>query len=179
MKMPRLAALFFLVVPAFAQYAGPAILSRGDAPAAMNVPQIDFIPFLSLVGVYDTGLAGVSVNSQGELANAASEGVELDFGISGVHSWKRTRISLNYGGAAREYSHATYYSGVDQSLLLGITEQFSRHVSLQLNESAGILLKLMVWQAFRQPSRLTPLLTTHRPPIFSIIERCIQAPRPC
>jgi len=138
MKMPRLAALFFLVVPAFAQYAGPAILSRGDAPAAMNVPQIDFIPFLSLVGVYDTGLAGVSVNSQGELANAASEGVELDFGISGVHSWKRTKITLNYGGAAREYSHATYYSGVDQSLLLGITEQFSRHVSLQLNESAGI-----------------------------------------
>jgi hypothetical protein len=56
--------LLFLAAPAFAQFGGPAILSRGDAPAAMSVPQIDFIPFLSLVGVYDTGLATVSVNSQ-------------------------------------------------------------------------------------------------------------------
>ena len=138
MRIQRLAALIFLAAPAFAQYAGPAILSRGDAPAAMNAPQIDFIPFLSLVGVYDTGLSGVSVNSAGQLANTASEGVEVDFGISGVHSWKRTKISLNYGGAARDYSHATYYSGVDQSLMLGITQQISRHVALQLNESAGM-----------------------------------------
>ncbi len=138
LKMQPMAALLFLAAPAFAQFGGPAILSRGDAPAAMSVPQIDFIPFLSLVGVYDTGLATVSVNSQGELASAASEGVELDFGISGVHSWKHTKVSLNYGGAAREYTHATYYSGVDQTLLFGLTQQISRHVSLQVNESAGI-----------------------------------------
>jgi hypothetical protein len=137
-KMPRIAALLFLAIPAVAQYSGPAILSRGDAPSAMNVPQIDFIPFLSLVGVYDTGLATVSVNSQGQLANAASEGAEADFGISGVHSWKHTKVSLNYGGAVREYSAATYYSGVDQSLMLGITQQFTRHVTLKVNESAGM-----------------------------------------
>ena len=136
--MPRIAALLFLAIPAVAQYSGPAILSRGDAPSAMNVPQIDFIPFLSLVGVYDTGLATVSVNSQGQLANAASEGAEADFGISGVHSWKHTKVSLNYGGAVREYSAATYYSGVDQSLMLGITQQFTRHVTLKVNESAGM-----------------------------------------
>jgi len=137
-KLPRLAALLFLTAPAFAQYGGPAILSRGEAPAAMTTAQIDFVPFLTLLGVYDTGLAAVSVNSQGQLANAASEGVELDFGISGVHSWKHTKVSLNYWGAAREYTQATYYSGVDQSLMLGITQQFSRHVRLQLNESAGM-----------------------------------------
>jgi hypothetical protein len=137
-KLPRLAALLFLAAPAFAQYGGPAILSRGEAPAAMNAAQIDFVPFLSLLGIYDSGLSGVSVNSQGQLANAASEGVELDFGISGVHSWKHTKISLNYGGAARQYTRATYYSGVDQTLMLGITQQFSRHVRLQLNESAGM-----------------------------------------
>ena len=135
--MPRLAALFFLTVPAFAQYAGPAILSRGDAPAAMEAPQIDFVPFLSVMGVYDTGLNGVSVNSQGQLANSESEGVEADLGISGVHSWKHTRVSLNYAGAFREYSHASYYSGMDQSLMLGITQKISKHVSLQLIESAG------------------------------------------
>ncbi|MGB9454469.1 MAG: hypothetical protein WCB12_00360 [Bryobacteraceae bacterium] len=150
-KLPRLAAFLFLAVPAFAQYAGPAILSRGEAPSAMNAAQVDFIPFLSLLGIYDTGLAGVSTNSQGQLANVASKGLELDVGISGVHSWRQTKISLNYAGAAREYTPATYYSGIDQSLMLGITQQFSRHVILQLNESAGI---------FTEPYGLPSLSTT-------------------
>ncbi len=151
MKFPRLAALLLLAVPAFAQYAGPAILSRGEAPSGLNAPQVDFIPFLSLLGVYDTGLAGVSTNAQGQLSNVASEGVEADVGISGVHSWRRTKISLNYAGAAREYTPASYYSGIDQSLMLGITQQFSRHVILQLNESAGV---------FTEPYGLPTLSTT-------------------
>jgi len=137
MRLPRLAAALFLAAPAFAQYAGPAILSRGEAPSAMNVPQLDFIPFLSLLGVYDTGLAAVSVNSQGQLANVDSAGVEADFGISGVHSWSHTKISLNYAGAARDYTQATYYDGIDQSLMLSIIHQFSRHVTLTLSENAG------------------------------------------
>lgn len=137
-KLPCMAAFLLVAAPAFAQYGGPAILSRGEAPSAMNTPQIDFVPFLSLIGVYTNGLQGVSVNSEGQLPSVDSKGVELDFGISGVHSWKHTKISLNYWGAAREYSPASYYSGVDQALNLGITEQFSRHVSLQLNESAGM-----------------------------------------
>jgi hypothetical protein len=136
--MPCLAAFLFLAAPAFAQYSGPAILSRGDAPSAMEAPQIDFTPFLSVMGVYDTGLNGVSVNSQGQLANASSEGAEADFGISGVHSWKRTKVFVNYSGAVREYSSASYYSGMDQSLMFGILHRISRHVSLQLNESAGM-----------------------------------------
>ena len=173
-KMPRLAAVFFLAVPAFAQYAGPAILSRGDAPAAMNVPQIDFIPFLSVVGVYDTGLATVSVNSQGELANAASKGVEVDFGISGVHSWKHTKISLNYGGAAREYSQATSYSGVDQSLMLGITHQFSRHVVLQLNESAGMFAQTYGLQGLSATVPFDPT-TTYTPTTDFFDNRTIYA----
>lgn len=137
-RVPRLAVLLLLAAPAFAQYSGPAILSRGDAPSAMEAPQIDFIPFLSVMGVYSTGLNGVSVNSQGQLANSSSEGIEADFGVSGVHSWKRTKLFLNYTGAVREYSHASYYSGTDQSLMFGIAHQLSRHVLLQLNESAGM-----------------------------------------
>ena len=68
-------ALFTLsfVLPAFGQYAGPAILSRGDAPAAMEAPQIKFQPFLSVGASYSTGLAGVAVvDTQGDLANASA-----------------------------------------------------------------------------------------------------------
>lgn len=125
-------------MPVFAQYAGPAILSRGEAPAAMAAPQIDFRPFVDLAAVYDTGLAGVAVNSQGQLGNEASEGLELTAGISGVHSWRHTKIGLDYRGSIRRYLHATSYDSTDQSLMLGIVHQVSRHVSLTLNESAGL-----------------------------------------
>jgi hypothetical protein len=125
-------------MPVFAQFAGPAILSRGEAPAAMGTPQIDFRPFVELNGVYDTGLAGVAVNSQGQLGNQATEGLEVTAGISGVHSWKHTKIGANYRGSIRRYRKVTSYDSTDQSLMLGIDHQFSRHVVLTLNESAGL-----------------------------------------
>ena len=125
-------------MPVFAQYAGPAILSRGEAPAAMVSPQIDFRPYVDVAGVYDTGLSGVAVNSQGQLGNEASMGLEVTAGISGVHSWKHTKIGLDYRGTIRRYLHTTSYDSTDQSLMLGIVQQFSRHVTLTLNESAGL-----------------------------------------
>jgi hypothetical protein len=134
----RVLAVLAWAMPVFAQYAGPAILSRGEAPAAMAQPQIDFRPFVELTGVYDTGLSGVAVNSQGQLGNQASMGLELTAGISGVHSWKHTKIGLDYRGSVRRYVHATNYDSTDQSLMLGIVQRVSRHVSLTLNESAGL-----------------------------------------
>jgi hypothetical protein len=104
----------------------------------MASPQIDFRPFVEVSGVYDTGLSGVAVNSQGQLGNATGEGVELTAGISGVHSWKHTKLGLDYRGSVRRYTHATSYDSTDQSLMLGIAQQLSRHVSLTLNESAGL-----------------------------------------
>jgi hypothetical protein len=134
-----------LVFPVYAQITpfdssndGPALLTRGQAPTAMASPGIDLRPFVELTGIYDTGLAGVVVNNQGQLADAAAGGVEIAGGISGVHSWKHTTIGLDYRGDFQQYNQQTYYDGTDQSLLLGITHQLSKHVSLALRESAGI-----------------------------------------
>jgi len=134
-----------LVLPVYAQIdpfgssdAGPALLTRGQAPAAMATPQIDLRPFVEVDGIYDTGLAGVILNNQGQLAEAAAGGVEIAGGISGVHSWKHSTIGLDYRGTFRDYTQQTYYDGTDQSLLLGITHQISKHVSLALRESAGM-----------------------------------------
>ena len=104
----------------------------------MASPQIDFRPYVDLAGVYDTGLAGVAVNSQGQLGNESSMGVEVTAGISGVHSWRHTKIGLDYRGSVRRYTHSTSYNSADQSLMLGIVHQLSRHVSVTLNESAGL-----------------------------------------
>ncbi len=138
MNLGRVLAISAWAMPVFAQYAGPAILSRGEAPAAMATPQIDCRPFVDLSLVYDTGLSGVAVNAQGQLGNEATEGLELAGGISGTHSWKRTKIGLNYRGSIRRYLHNTSYDSSDQSLMLGIVHQVSRHVSLSLNENLGL-----------------------------------------
>jgi|SRR5271157_2601340 len=125
-------------MPLCAQYAGPAILSRGDAPSAMTSLEIKFQPFVEVSGIYDTGLTGVGLTSQGDLANTTAEGVEIAFGVSGKHSWRHTVLGLNYRGDVRYYNQATDFNATDQSMLLGIKHQFTRHVSLNLRESAGI-----------------------------------------
>ncbi len=126
-----------VVAPLFAQYGGPAILSRGDAPSALGSLQIAFRPFVEITGTYDTGLAGVSVNSSGQLANAASGGARIAGGISGSHQWKHTQLGLDLRGDLNEYVGATYYDSTDVSLLLGIKHQISRHIFLNLRETAG------------------------------------------
>jgi hypothetical protein len=117
---------------------GPALLTRGQAPTAMASPGIDLRPFVEVTGIYDTGLAGVVINDQGQLADAAAGGLELASGISGVHSWKHTVVGLDYRGTWRHYNRQTFYDGTDQSLMLGITHQLSKHASLALRESAGL-----------------------------------------
>ena len=139
MKLLRVLALIGLVAPVFGQYAGPAILSRGQAPAGMEAPQVSFRPFVEVGGIYDSGLTGVAVaDNQGNLANDAAYGVRISGGVSGTHQWKRTSLGLDYSGALRHYTKQTYYDGGDQSLMLGLTHQMTRHTALTLRESAGM-----------------------------------------
>ena len=137
--MNPIRALAFLAVaiPAAAQSAGPAILTRGEAPVAMATPELSFRPFVEFGGVYDTGLSGVFLNSNGQLGSTASFGMTISGGVSGVHSWKHTKISLDYHGSASHYAKTTYYDSAEQSLMLGMTHQFTRHITLALRETAG------------------------------------------
>jgi hypothetical protein len=138
LKLTRALLALSWATPVLAQYAGPAILTRGDAPSAMAVPQISFRPFAEITGVYDTGLtAAGSTASQGELGNLTSYGVEFTAGISGVHTWAHTRLGLDYKGSIDRYAKNTAYDNSNQSLLLGITHEFSRHTTLAVRESAG------------------------------------------
>jgi hypothetical protein len=128
-----------LVLPVFAQYAGPAILSRGEAPAAMTAPTVDFAFSVALTGIYTSGLVGVSApDAQGNLRNRSAFGGGVTLGASGAHSWRHTHVGLNYSGSFFDYLHASYFAGLRQGLSLGITHQITRHVALSLRESAGI-----------------------------------------
>jgi hypothetical protein len=134
----RVIALFVLVIPACAQYGGPAILSRGDSPTGMTASQVSFRPYFEVTGIYDTGLAGVGLTTKGELGNTSSPGIQVSGGISGSHSWRHTQIGLDYHGNINHFQKATYYDETDQSLELGIKHQFTRHIYINFRETAGM-----------------------------------------
>jgi hypothetical protein len=127
------------VSPLFGQYGGPAILARGEAPAAMAASQIDFRPFATLGASFDSGLGGVSVDTNGQPTNAGSVGIDLSVGISGLHSWKHTKVGLTYNAAFSHYTSASFYDSFTQNFLLGITHQISRHTQLSINNAASLL----------------------------------------
>jgi hypothetical protein len=135
----RVFALFALTVPVFAQYAGPAILSRGDAPSGIGATPITFRPYFEVSGIYDTGLTGAGLNAQGELGSTSSPGIQVAGGVSGTHSWRHTTIGLSYHGDLNHFQKATYYDASDQTLFLSIKHQFTRHIYIDLRESGGML----------------------------------------
>jgi len=134
--------LFTLAVPAFSQYAGPAILSRGEAPTGLTAPEIRFTPFVAISAVYDTGLAAVGVTPQGTLGTNSALGTALAWGVAGAHSWRRTRIGLNYTGELDVYPHRSYFDAINQNVFLGLTHQLSRRATFQLNTAAGMYSQL-------------------------------------
>jgi hypothetical protein len=122
--------------PAFSQYAGPAILSRGEAPEPLMSPQLTFQPYIGAQAYVDTGLAGVAVGSQGQLINTTGEGGALVWGVSGRHTWRHTRLGVVYTGDYYRYDQSSYNT-IDQSAMIGLSQQFTRHASLTLRESMG------------------------------------------
>jgi hypothetical protein len=134
----RMLILLGAALPVFAQYGGPAILTRGESPSAMSAPEIHFQPFLAASGVYSSGLTSASISDTGDLASQSSYGVQLAWGLSGTHSWRRTKIGVDYIGSLNHFAQQTYYDSINQSLLLGITHRLTRRASLVVRESAGI-----------------------------------------
>ena len=128
-----------LAAPAVAQYGGPAILSRGEAPAAMNVPTIEFRPFGGISAGYSTGLAGVYYADSGNLPNYSSPILTANWGVSGTHSWQHTKLGLDYSGTMGHYIRQSAFDSISQSISLGLAHQFTRHVTLFVAQTGGIL----------------------------------------
>jgi hypothetical protein len=124
-------------VTAFAQYSGPAILSRGEAPSAMASPQIKFAPYVDFSALYTDGLSGVSVTDTGTLPKTSSSGFSLSFGVSGLHSWKHTRVGLSYSGGLSHLTQESSFDSLNQNLLLGIDHSVSSHIRFNFNTTAG------------------------------------------
>lgn len=120
------------------EYGGPAILSRGGGPTIGTGSELARLrPFISVKGIYDTGLAGVPGGGQDQSPLTEAYGVETSFGIQGHHPWRRGDLGLDYRGAYRRYSRKTSYEGMDNSLTLTLQHRLSRRVTVLLGENAA------------------------------------------
>jgi hypothetical protein len=155
----RALALLVAVAPLHAQYGGPAVLTRGQAPAAMAASQIDFRPVLSVSGGYDYGINGVGVNPNGTVVNVSSYSVQATGGVSGLHSWQHTSVGLDYSASIRHFPGHSFYDGSDQRMLLSVNHQFTRHTMFTLGTNAGISTQNLYSQPLQQTVAFDPALT--------------------
>ncbi len=119
------------------EYSGPAILSRGEIPAAQTVAPIAFRPYIGLAGVYDTGLTPVAITTTGTVPGVDLYGLELNLGAYTYHVWKHTTLALDYRGDLRHYSN-TYWDGTDQFLSLILTHKPTKRTTFTLREQGGL-----------------------------------------
>lgn len=138
MKLRLTAALFGVLLPASAQYTGPAILSRGEAPAALSLPKIRFTPSVSVGASYDTGLSGIAIGDDGQLATAHSFGQTVSWYVAGAHSWKHTRLAISYNGSTSRYSRNSTPGNLNHNLMFGLTRQFSSRFGIDLRHTTGV-----------------------------------------
>jgi hypothetical protein len=120
-------------------YQGPSILSRdknliGESGGKL----LDFRYYVEVSGVYDSGLAALTTNAQGNQINVgAAYGVETGFGVIASRKWKRDQLNLEYKGAYRQYSLSNVAQGLDQFLNLAYSRQLSPRLLLDLKDTAG------------------------------------------
>jgi hypothetical protein len=103
----------------------------------MATAAIDFRPFVEANGIYNTGLAGVAVTNAGQLATSASPGIGLVWGVSGMHSWRHTKLGLDYRGSLDHYTQETKYDTTNQQMLLSVDQMLNRHTQFGLRATAG------------------------------------------
>lgn len=99
--------------------------------------QVRLRGFVSVRGVYDTGLTIAGVDENGQVPNVAAGGVETQFGGYGAKTWRKTRLSVDYQGGYRAYTQQTFFSGIDQFLSVGVTHQLGRRWTLQTSNVGG------------------------------------------
>jgi hypothetical protein len=123
-------------------YQGPGISSPGvGTVGSRSGEQVDLRYYLGVSGIVDSTIAPFVTDSKGNLIHTPYlYGVEVDGGVYGVHSWKRSQLGLNYAGSySRYFDKYDTYSSTNHALTLGYTDQISRRLKLDLRESAGSL----------------------------------------
>lgn len=119
-------------------YGGPGVSTRGGQMGTRGTEPVSIRPYLSVLGIADSGIAAVGLDQDGNIANpGVLYGVEANVGAYGTRSWRRSQLGLDYQGNYRHYSRKTFFDGSDHILGLSYGTQVSRKVAMQLSTFAG------------------------------------------
>lgn len=123
-------------------YQGPGISSPGvGSIGSPSGQQLDLRYYVGVSGVVDSTIVPFATDSQGNLIHIPYlYGIEVSGGAYGVHSWKRSQLALDYEGSYTKFMNYDGYNSTNHALNLGYTDQISRHLTLDLRESAGSLI---------------------------------------
>jgi len=113
-------------------YSGPAVLSRSYSVSRPLVPQeLRWTESLGLEAAYDTGIVKLA-NPDGSLSVSALKGVQLTWGLSGRHYFRRDQIAVNYSGNLSRYSGGGAYNGANNTATVDYTHVISRRISVRV-----------------------------------------------
>jgi hypothetical protein len=145
-----LAALIAAALPAFAQdgdpdygpvedqpaSGGPSLLSR-ETSFDLGQPRTGLAPSVQISGVYDSGMNGIVIDSQGGIRSAAAAGVQTSFGLNGQWALRHASVSLSYFGSVTRHLSSAAYDSSSQSMSLGYTRRLNRHTSVSVKSVAS------------------------------------------
>ena len=122
------------------EYNGPAVLSRSYTLTRPMVPkQIRWSWTIGGGETYISGLVGSAPVAGAPLTSSTSFGTNAFLSFQGRHLWKHDQIGVVYNGSYNNYTAASSYSGTNQTVSIDYGHEFSRHLQLNIVETAAIL----------------------------------------
>ncbi|MCC7342252.1 MAG: hypothetical protein IT170_14320 [Bryobacterales bacterium] len=120
--------------------AGPTLPSqRGIGAIRSSEGLFRIAPYLGISGIYDTGLAPLTLRPDGVFPSRSAAGVDLSFGITGSKAFRRSMLNLMYRGGYSHYPKIPYLSNSNHQGVLGVTHAFSRRLQLSSQNTFGYL----------------------------------------
>lgn len=113
-------------------YSGPAVMGRsmGAGPRPTGPMKIRF--FASVRGTYDSGLTAVRFQPDGTPTKSGGYGYGGTAGLYGYKEWRRTQLMGGYIFGYQDYARRSNTgAGINQSITLGLTHQFSPRLTFQ------------------------------------------------
>ena len=119
--------------------AGPTLPSqRGIGAIRSSEGLFRITPYLGVSGIYDTGLAPLTLGADGVFPSRSAGGVDLSFGVTGSRAFRRTLLNLMYRGGYSHYPKISYLSNSNHQGALGVNHSITRRLQLSSQNTFGM-----------------------------------------
>lgn len=119
-----------------AEYGGPAILSRGEAPSTRARSGLPLRFFASLFAFREVGLTPLAVEG-GRPVNLDYSGMGLGLGVSTYHVFRKAQLGVSYVGSFQHSFNGGRYDTSSHYLTLHYSREITRRIELGTWLGAG------------------------------------------